>query len=301
MSTKPELFIGIPTWNSELFLETSLRGVKRTTNGIVLKVLVIDNESTDRTIEIAKDFGCEVKIKSLLLPDALNYLVSRSNAPFSLFIHADTVLLDTDWFERCTARLNGNCILISPQDIGCGPFTRPWGAGMPESSFMLFSTADLRMLRQTRWVRRFRMPYPQRVVNFFSQNVTHHLPGRLHEKGMSWRMMKVLMSPTSEEAIWTPSFKPVCWSDELSKLRYGLGNFYSLDGKITHYHNWFERVAREVPSDSPEADLQQGGIPLAYISKYTKNFLSDYSNDCLQLPDPKTPERTPKELAVGDS
>lgn len=54
--------------------------------------------------------------------------------------------------------------------------------------------------------------------------------------------MDVHTSTREPEPVYVPNFKPKYWGETLSYLRYGLGNFYSLNGHITHYHNWFDRV-----------------------------------------------------------
>jgi hypothetical protein len=87
----------------------------------------------------------------------------------------------------------------------------------------------------------------------------------------------------------------------LSHLQYGLGNFYSIDGTITHYHNWFERIIEDVPIDSEKANLDQGGIPLAYIKVYTDAFLRDLRNETISLPREDLPERSPKALPIKNS
>ena len=238
----PDLFIGIPTWNSARFLEPCLRQIEATCGSIRYQVGIVDNVSTDATVAIARAHGAWAEVRESSMPDALNRLVSRSRARFTLFMHSDTMLLDPEWFPRCTARLTGTTALLSPQDIGCGPFTRPWGKGMPESSFMLFRTPDLLRMRTVRWVRRFRLRMPQRVVNFYSGSVTHYLPAELARLGLTWEPMKVHTSRHLAEPIYAPAPDVECWTDELAHLEYGLGNFYSVGGVITHYHNWYERA-----------------------------------------------------------
>src|SRR6058998_3458369 len=119
-----ELFIAIPTWNIARFLEPCLGQIEATCSGLRYQIGIVDNGSTDATISIAKAHGARVEVRESYLPDALNVLVSWSRARFTLFIHSDTMLLDPEWFPRCTARLTGTTALLSPQDIGCGPFTR---------------------------------------------------------------------------------------------------------------------------------------------------------------------------------
>lgn len=291
-----KLFIGIPTWNSEVFLPVCLSQIKKNTLGIPFKIVVLDNDSLDRTEEIARDYGCEFFVKKCGLPDALNRLLSLSSLEYTLLMHADTILLSEKWFELTSSRLRDNVALVSPQDIGCGPFTRPWGRGMPESSFLLFDTKKVKKARKVRWVRRFSMPFPQSIFDFYVEHVTHKLPRDLAEVGLTWGSMKVHTSRRLDHPIYTPPFNPCCWTEELRFLEYGLGNFYSLDGVITHYHNWYERVLRDVPDDSEVTADEQGGIPLAYISGRTRAFLSDLTNGSLNLPNVNDPEREPKAI-----
>ena len=290
-----DLFIGIPTWNSARFLEPCLRQIAETSRGIRYEIGVLDNGSTDRSVDIARAYGCKVKVHEYLLPDALNRLVSWSNADYTLFIHADTFILDHDWFSRCVSKLSGQNALISPQDIGCGPFTRPWGKNMPESSFMLFRTDKLKALRIIRWVRRFRLKMPQKVVNFYSHNVTHYIPGELQKCGLSWVRMKVHTSCRLEQAIYFPRTKVRYWTNELAYLEYGLGNFYSVDGVITHYHNWYERL---FDNDNANRKVDPTGIPLDYIVERSQAFLRDLEIRKVSLPDPAEPEREPQAIPL---
>ena len=48
-----DLFVGVTTWNSELFLPHCLESIRRTTGGLKMQIGVADNRSTDRSVEIA--------------------------------------------------------------------------------------------------------------------------------------------------------------------------------------------------------------------------------------------------------
>jgi hypothetical protein len=109
--------------------------------------------------------------------------------------------------------------------------------------------------------------------------------------------MTVHASPADSSNAYTPQFTPEYWSDDLSPLRYAMGNFYSLDGEITHYHNWFDRVPKDVPLTSTETTEGDGkGLPLAYLSLGTRRFLEDLSAGTLILPcldeAPQAPRQT---------
>ena len=291
----PTLFIGIATWNSARFLEPCLARIAATCSSFPYQVGIVDNGSTDGTVELARSKGCKVEVRESVFPDALNRLVAMSDAPYTLFMHSDTMLMNPGWFEVCRAKLQGTNALVSPQDIGCGPFTRPWGKGMPESSFMLFRTPDLKRMRNVRWVRRFRIRWPQRVVNFYSNHATHYLPAELQRRGLTWVPMKVHTSRHLPETLYTPDATVKCWSDELAHLEYGLGNFYSIDGVFTHYHNWYERL---LDNEHSKRQPDQSGIPLDYVGQRSQQFLAHLAAGQVNFPDVTTPEREPAAIPV---
>src|SRR5262245_60639454 len=97
----PELFIGITTWNSELFLSHCLEAIRATTVGIATDIVVLDNCSDDGSVEIARDFGVTVLRERCGQADALNRLVARSHGSYTLLMHPDVILLEQNWFNIC--------------------------------------------------------------------------------------------------------------------------------------------------------------------------------------------------------
>lgn len=292
---KYDLFVGVTTWNSELFLEHCLRGIRSTTEGMTIQLGVVDNMSTDRSAQIARDFGAQLRQERCSQSIALNRLLEMSRARHSLLIHSDVVLLSPRWYPVCARHLAGNVALVSPEDIGCGPMTRPYGAGMPESCFMLFDTAKARDCRTLAWQRRWGVRWPTLRLDLDDYYVTHDLPRTLARRGYGWQPMKVLASPREPQAIYNPPFTPEYWSEQLSYLRYGMGNFYSLDGVVTHYHNWFDRVPKDLPLESLESTDGDGrGLPAAYLSLATRNFLGDLQAGQLRVPDANEPQPAPQ-------
>lgn len=292
-----DLFVGITTWNSESFIGHCVSSIMKSTADLKCHIVVLDNNSTDKTTEIAAEAGAYVQIQRCAQGDALNTLVSQSDARFTLLVHSDVVILANDWFTECVKELDSKTILVSPEDIGCGPYSRPFGKGMPESSFLFFDTELFKKTHLVNWRKRFGLPLPRRVIDFFGPHITHNLPERLRQNGFGWKAMNVLISPTTESPIYQPAFTPDIWTDELAFLRYGLGNFYSLNGKITHYHNWYDRIDMNVDASSIKTVGKEGkGFPAAYIKAYTDNFLKDYSQNNLRLPLSIPPQRVPVAL-----
>lgn len=293
---RAELFVGVTTWNSELFLPHCLESIRKTTDGLRVSVAVADNRSTDRSVEIARELGAKVHVEYSSQAIALNRLLAMSDARVTLLLHSDVILLSPRWFQVCDAHLRGSVALVSPEDIGCGPLTRPYGRGMPESCFLMFDTRKAKSLREWVWVRRKGIPWPERRLDLEDYYVTHDLPATLARGGYTWQAMRVHASPREPKPVYRPPFTPQYWSTDLEDLRYAMGNFYSLDGEVTHYHNWFDRVPKDVPLDSRETTEGNGkGLPLAFLSLGTRTFLEDLAAGGVRPPLPDEPVREPRE------
>jgi glycosyltransferase involved in cell wall biosynthesis len=283
---KHDLFIGMTTWNSAGFLAASLGAIRRNTDSRRTRVVILDNYSTDATVEIARDFDAKVVRRRSSQAMAAGDLFNFSRAEYTLLVHADVVLMNPDWFTVCARHLTDRVALISPEDIGCGPFTRPWGSGKPESSFLFFRTQLARKTRITMHRRRFRLRLPVKMIDLNGDHLTYNLPVRMQEAGLDWKAMSVHTSERLAEPIYTPRFPLPQWRPDLALYRYGLGNFYSIDGVITHYHNWFERAFEDVADDSEKTlPASSGGLPIAFLKAYTKAFLDDLSRNAVRLPE----------------
>ena len=160
MRKPKKLLIGITSFNSSIFLGSTIEAAQRNTDADFTRIVVLDNESTDGSAELARDHGVEVVTRNCHQPQALNHLLDLSNSEFTLLIHSDVILLSPKWFEVCVNRLTGNVALVSPEDIGCGPLTRPWGKQKPETSFLLFRTEMTRAARSWHNVQRFKIRWP---------------------------------------------------------------------------------------------------------------------------------------------
>jgi rSAM/selenodomain-associated transferase 2 len=88
----------IPTLNAEAGLGQCLTAlIPAVVDGLVREVIIIDGGSTDRTLSIADQAGCEVV--QVLPPSRGRQLMAgaeRARHPWLLFLHADTIL-DEGW------------------------------------------------------------------------------------------------------------------------------------------------------------------------------------------------------------
>jgi hypothetical protein len=292
--TSTPLFVGVTSWNSASFLERSLPALRRTQGGRGCDLVVWDNRSTDASTDVARHAGARVICEPATQPTALAELAAMADRDLVLLMHADVVLLADDWLELCVGLMErSGAALVSPEDVGCGPYSRPFGAGMPESSFLLFRRDALRALEQWTWSPRARSIVPRRRVAFDGAHVTHHLPSALASRGLRWAPMEVHLSDLLPGPAYGPYAEPGIWNEELARLRYGLGNFYSVDGVVTHYHNWYERVPL---TDAPGPAGSGTSFPRQYIRDYTLAFLSDFDRGAVHVPPAVPRDREPKAL-----
>lgn len=289
------IFIGITSWNSQLFLPHCLRSLIETTQGYDISICVLDNNSSDDSAAIARSFGVEVIQFACTQPQALSFLINRSRADYTLLIHSDVILIDSRWPLLCIDKINDSVILVSPEDIGCGPMTRPFGINMPESSFMFFNTKLIKKCRHLVMFPTRTSFFPRFEFDFNGQHVTHNIPATLSRHGFRWFAMNVLTSNVVSEPLFRPSKPPTVWSDELMYLRYGLGNFYGIDGIITHYHNWYDRISAKSHVSSDGAESKKD-FPAEFIYDYTQRFLTDYQHNQLDLPIDLNIRRHPQAL-----
>ena len=284
MSGRAELCVGITTWNDADAIELCLDSLAHTLQNVRYEIEIVDNGSADGTVELARSRGAHVVVRDWSQSDALNHLLLRSEAPYTLLLHSDVVLLADDWYPRVVAALDERTILVAPEDIGAGPFLRAdIGAGMPESSFLFWRTADAKRLRQLlprHLLRAVPRRLPLRAINLYHLHVTHYIPELLERRGLRWRRMDVLPSPAG--ARWfelDERLAGATWSADWGALAYGFGNFYALDGAITHYHQWY---ARRSAFDS--TGLNDDGVPVAYLDEAAARFARDYAAGTVKLP-----------------
>jgi hypothetical protein len=255
----------------------------------------LDNNSTDDSVAIARSFEVEVIQMACTQPQALSFLINRSRADYTLLIHSDVILIDPRWPSLCIDKTNESVVLVSPEDIGCGPMTRPFGLNMPESSFMFFNTKLIKQCRHLVLFPTRNSFFPRYEFDFNGHHVTHNIPATLSRHGFRWFAMNVLTSNLVSEPLFRPSKPPSVWSDELMYLRYGLGNFYSIDGIITHYHNWYDRISTRSHTSIATVESKKD-FPVEFIHDYTFRFLSDYQHNNLDLPVDMNIRRYPKAL-----
>lgn len=111
------LSIIIPTLNEEKYLPQLLKSIKKQ-NYKDYEIIVADNNSTDKTIGVAKQYGCKIT-KGGLPGTGRNEGAKIAQGELFLFLDADVVLLDDSlkkWLEEYQRKkMDIAACLIKPQ------------------------------------------------------------------------------------------------------------------------------------------------------------------------------------------
>jgi len=118
MNYNPNITVIVPTYNEEKSIKSTLIAVKRQKCDLAYEIIVVDGQSTDNTVSIAKKFAkvyiSPIKGKAF----QLNYGISKTSGELLILLDADTIM-NPDFFQKiykifkthknlyaCSARVN---------------------------------------------------------------------------------------------------------------------------------------------------------------------------------------------------
>jgi len=103
--SKPKISLIIPAWNEEKYISPTLESANRakstyqTTMNENVEIIVVDNDSTDKTAEIAKEYGCKiVRFKKHNLAAVRNAGAKKAKGEYIAFVDGDSSIITEDTF-----------------------------------------------------------------------------------------------------------------------------------------------------------------------------------------------------------
>lgn len=120
MKSSPLVSIVIPTYNSEKTLVKCLESIKRQTYKNI-EIIIVDRNSRDKTVEIAKRYGTRVYQIDAERAKARNFGISKAKGTYLLSIDSDMELTPRV-VEECLERIESNKkiggIIIPERSVG---------------------------------------------------------------------------------------------------------------------------------------------------------------------------------------
>lgn len=121
MKSYPLISIIVPTLNEEKNIKQCLESIFRQNYPKKrLEVIVVDDKSTDSTVEIAKQFPVKILVSGAKhgeISKMIGFKVARGE--FAIYLDADIELMGTDWFQKMVKPLKEDKEII-------GSFTRKY-------------------------------------------------------------------------------------------------------------------------------------------------------------------------------
>ncbi len=106
-----QISVIIPTYNEEENLSACLLALK-SSDFSDYEILIVDGNSKDRTIEIAKKHGCRVyKRKRSGIGDARNFGAMKSSGEILAFLDADSIPCP-GWLTKLSTSFNGGALAV---------------------------------------------------------------------------------------------------------------------------------------------------------------------------------------------
>ncbi|MFM1848703.1 MAG: hypothetical protein RL417_2177 [Pseudomonadota bacterium] len=133
--TVSSISVVIPARNEEMRLPRSVKAIRDSADraGVVVEILVVNNRSTDRTGDVARELGCVVvESEAKNLSVIRNLGVRASSADAVVTVDADS-FVSRRFCERVIAALDDPCIFGG----GVLIFPERWSAGILLTGFFL--------------------------------------------------------------------------------------------------------------------------------------------------------------------
>lgn len=137
MNQFPVISIVIPVYNEELELPRCLESIyTQNYPKEKLDVIVVDNESTDKTLEIARAFKTRIYTSDIKDAQVLKMIgFKKSKGEYFIFLDADNRLIGTDWFEKMLLPHTDESCVGSVCDIIPDPMDPPLSQFFASYSF----------------------------------------------------------------------------------------------------------------------------------------------------------------------
>lgn len=122
----PDVSVIIPAFNEEAYLPATLAALQAASTRVRCEVIVVDNESTDRTAKIAERNGAVVLTESVHnIARVRNTGAAAAGGDVLVFIDADTIIPE-ELLASIAQSMQDDRVVGGAVAVDYTPFERPW-------------------------------------------------------------------------------------------------------------------------------------------------------------------------------
>lgn len=109
MKILDKISVVIRNKNEASYLETTLKILNQIYSEYIREIIVIDNKSTDNSLQVARDHGCKIfQIKDFTYGKAINMGIEKANSNYVLLLSPHAVPVGKSFFQNTLDYINKN-------------------------------------------------------------------------------------------------------------------------------------------------------------------------------------------------
>ncbi len=121
---EPDLSVIMPVYNEEKYLPKALKSIKNQKTDLKVEVIIIDDNSTDKTVEIAKEYNCTIYTneKNMNVSQMRNFGYKVSHGKTILHTDGDTAFSENYFEKMVKPIIKGKydatlCMMLFPLEV----------------------------------------------------------------------------------------------------------------------------------------------------------------------------------------
>ena len=225
-----DLSITIVNYNTKDLLKQCIKSIYEQTKNISFEIIVVDNASSDGSVEMLKQEFPEVKViankENLFFTRAHNQALRISKGRYLMILNSDTIILDSA-FDKLLKFMDDN-----PQCGACGPKLLNPDMSLQRSSdrlptflYGLFEILFINTLFPNNWIKKYRI-YPE-----WDRNSTREVDS------VGGSCVMVRKEVVEKVGLLDPNFlaywEEIDWCKRILEAGYKI--YYVAEAQIVHY------------------------------------------------------------------
>ena len=235
MNKTPLISVIMPVYNGEKRLPKCLKSIrKQDYPQDKIEIIIVDDDSSDHTVELAKSFGCVVTRNGSHNPERGKSIgIEQANGEYLFFIDDDNILTKRDWLSKLVDAV------VSEDCVGgqAAWFQYSKKASLPDKYMALYGCGDPAIYYLHRRDHMMRTEKKWRLGGTVLKETEHYFKVRFDETTLpTIGSQGFLIKKQYVEMIkWSPLFFHIDANADI--IRKGYDNYIILKETVVHNHS----------------------------------------------------------------